>query len=238
MRETMRAIVTLCTVGLALVGGAMLLARSDLLRLQTVSVTAGGHVSEAQVRHLADLRDGASLLALDLDAAARGIRRHPWVADVTLRRVLPDRVDVVVTERAPAAVLVLDGLWLVDDAGVVIHRALPQELDLPYLTGLAPELAQEQPELAKRIVRDAIAILKQADGHAGLRPSLFSEVRFDARSGYSLALENGGEVILGFRPIEEPLAQLDTLAQNGVSLAEAPLRVDLGVAAQAIVSPL
>jgi cell division protein FtsQ len=238
MRETMRAIVTVLTGGLALAGGAVLFARSDLLRLRTVTVTAGAHVSEAHVRHLADLRDGASLLTLDLDAAATGIRRHPWVADVSLRRVLPDRVDVVVTERTPAAVLVLEELWLVDAEGVVIHRALPDELGFPYLTGLSPKLATAQPELARRIVRDALAILQKSEGHAGLQSPLFSEVRFDARSGYTLALENGGEVILGFRPIEEPLAQLDALAQNGVYLAGAPLRVDLGVATQAIVSPL
>ena len=226
----------------ALVGGLGWLALgSDVMRFRTLRVVGNERVSERQLRHLADLTSGVPLLLLDLDAATAGVSRHPWVAEAEARRVFPDTVVIQVRERQVRALVLLDGLYLVDTEGKPFRRADPDQLDHPIITGIPPALADEQPALARRIVQDALGILDAASGRAGLREDDISEVRFDAESGYMLALRNGAEVLLGF---QEPgssesgaFARLESLASRGVDLSR-PLRIDLGSPKMAVVSPL
>jgi cell division septal protein FtsQ len=63
----------------------------------------------------------------------------PWVAGVTLARVLPATVSVSIVERSPLAVARLgQQLYLVDDQGVIIDEFGPEyrEFDLPIVDGL------------------------------------------------------------------------------------------------------
>lgn len=222
---------------------------SDLLRYRELRVVGNARASEAALRHLADLPTGEPLLLLDLDGAVAGVSRHPWVKRATARRIFPDTVVLQVEERVPVALLLLDGLYLVDADGTPFRKADGADLDHPVVTGIPPELARADAPLARRIVADALALLEAIEGRAGLRRSAISEVRFDARAGYTLALRNGGEVLLGF---QEPapdggipgtegwsraLARLDHLAGQGVLLSR-PIRVDLGPARLAVVTPL
>ncbi len=246
MKHALRAVLTLLALVTAAIGATKALERTDLLRVKTVRIAvtspagAPTHVTEAHARHLADIPQRGSMLAVDVDRVAAGIARHPWVREASVKRDLPDVVDIAIIERTPAMVLVLDGYWLVDVSGTVIHAATPDEFDHPLLTGISPDFAEKQPEITRRIVRDALAILESCarTTHAGITPEKISEVNFSFTGGYKLVLRSGSEVVLGFRPHEEPLAQLDVLAHNGVDPVENRLRVDLAEPAQAVVSPL
>lgn len=229
-------IVGLSLAGVGVLGGVVwVVGFSDLLRYHTLRVVGSEHVSEVQARHLADIPEGTPLVAVDLDAVVAGVERHPWVASAEARRVFPDAVVVQVHERVPRAVLVLDGMFLVDADGVPFRRADALDLDRVLLTGLDPSLAEREPALARRIVHDGLALLDAAVATGELRESEISEVRFGARAGYTLALRNGGEILLGFRGADA-LANLSRLVAAGVDLTH-PHRVDLGMDHHAVVTP-
>ncbi len=237
----LRALRTPITVAATLTLAAGLcwaLLGSSHVRFRTLRLVGNQRVSETAVRHLASLEPGDPLVSLDLDGAVRNLERHPWIAEASARRAFPDTVVLQIRERQVRAVLASDGFWLVDRDGTVFHRATTDELDHPLLTGIPAEWLHTQPELARRVIGEALRSLDAAETVAGLPGTDISEVRFGARSGYTLALRNGGEILLGFRPPSDSLGQLALLAQNGVRAAERPLRIDLGSPSQAIVTPL
>lgn len=232
LRQLLVALLALGAVG----GGVWVFGFSELVRYREIRVVGNQRVSEVAVRHLADLPEGAPLVTLDLPHAVANIERHPWVAHATARRVFPDTVVIQVEERQVAALLLLDALYLVDTEGKPFRKADAQDLHHPLLTGISPDLAEREPALARRLIAEGLALLTAAQGHGGLRADDISEVRFDAGSGYTLALRNGGEVLLGFTG-PEALPRLDALATAGVDLSH-PHRVDLGLAKMAVVTPL
>jgi cell division protein FtsQ len=229
--------ILLSTTILASAGAAAwLLFVSPYARFRTLKVVGNHRATESALRHLANLPVGAPLATLDLGRAAENVAHHPWVASVEVSRSLPETVTLRIEERVPVALLSMDGLFLVDATGEAFARARAGELDLPVLTGLDDAVLATDPPLARRLVRDALAIVDAAAARGGIAQEAVSEVHFDARAGYSLGLRNGGEVLLGFSGADA-LDRLPLMAEAGLDLAR-PHRVDLGPRLLAVATPL
>lgn len=202
-----------------------------------VHVAGNLHASEATIRHLADLRPGTHLFTVDLNEIASKVERHPWVARVEVRRMLPSRVEVVVEEHQPAMLMALDRLWLVDADGQPFKQARGEQLDFPILTGLETQLTKTRPDLARAVVRGALRILDATEGHPKVGPATISELRFAERLGFIVVTRNGSELIVGFDDPSAALERLDRLVRAGLDLS-IPQRIDLDAGAVAIATPL
>ncbi len=233
-------------VGTSLLGGVFAtvvgllghqVATGEHWEVDEVSVAGNLRSSEAAIRHLADVPRGQHLLLVDLREIATRIEAHPWVRHVEVRRVLPSTIEVLVEEYEPAMLVTLDRLWLIDDAGRAFKQAHGEDLDLPILTGLDQELADQYPKLSSAVVQGALRILRDADGHPWVGPATISEVRFNARLGYTVVTRNGSELIVGFGSPADALSRLDRLLAAGLDLKK-PQRVDLDAGSVAIATPL
>ena len=78
------------------------------------------------------------MLSFDSRAAQDRIERLPWVERASIERVLPDRLEVRVSERSPSAVWRLgDRNFLIDKSGRVL-AAVPRDA-MPSLPRVAGE---------------------------------------------------------------------------------------------------
>jgi len=208
-----------------------------LPRVTELTVTGNDRASTVALRHLADVRDGASLLTVDLDAVVAGVTRHPWVASATVRRVLPDQLHITVTEHETAMLVLLRGLYRVADDGTVFARARSHELDLPVLTGLDPAVADDSPVAARGVIRQAQRTLSLLEDARALDLDQVSEVAFDLDLGFSLVLNNGSRILLGYRDPALQAGRLADLRAAGLDLSR-PHEVDLDLAGLALAMPL
>jgi cell division protein FtsQ len=174
------------------------------------------HVTEDEVRALLGVRLGDPLLAVDPDAVAAALTKHPWIASARVRRDLPATLAVDVVERRAIATALVGSLYLLDEAGRPFKRATPEEADgLPVLTGVTREQYAAMRATSEAVFRDGLALLEAyeaVDGPARpARPKL-SEVHVDPRSGFSLVLlDGGGEIRLGRGDFADKLARLDRI---------------------------
>ena len=116
---------------------AMLQAR--VLSVQHITVRGNSRLTEDDVMALVEDVRGENILQVDLEEYRRRVMDSPWIADVTLRRVLPATLDVAVVERKPLVTARLgDQLYLVDESGAIIDEFGTQyrDLDLPIVDGL------------------------------------------------------------------------------------------------------
>jgi cell division protein FtsQ len=194
------------------------------------------HSSAAELRHLANVRRDRPIWDVDLGGTVQGVMRHPWVASVEATRRWPDTVVIRVVEHRPVLLLQQGGLYYVNARAEVFKRARGSDLDYPVLTGLEPGLAQRNPEVARRILSDAIDLLEQVDRSGELLVDDLSEIRFHQQDGFSLVLRSGTELLLGFADASERLARLEKLRASGLDPRQ-PHRIDLAPATVALVSP-
>lgn len=183
----------------------------DALRIRAIRFEGLSRIPEEELRQLSPVREGDHVLFSDLSAMASALRRHPWIASVSIRRELPRALCVSVTERHAAALVELGGLYLVDDHGQVFKRAAPGDgLDLPLLTGISRDDWVARRTEVEPLLGGALALLARWSEHGLDRRAKVSEIHVDPDRGVTVyAGDEGMEVRLGVGDLPEKLDRLD-----------------------------
>lgn len=102
-----------------------------------VSITGHRYTNDADVFDALDLPNVATLWQLDLEAALARIERISWVDRAQISRLFPGALDIVITERLPAAIWARgDKRYLVDMTGRVLGAAPSvHSWNLPVVAG-------------------------------------------------------------------------------------------------------
>ena len=201
-----RAVVMLQVGGVAVLAVAALWAgyarvmASDRLKVGHVEVRGSRFLSEGEVRELLGPAVGENILGIDIDSLKGRLRSSPWVAEATVRRTLPDTLQVEIRERVPVALAEADGLYLMDGEGTLIELFGPRTagFDLPIVCGLSGIEGEARRDRAQR----AGALLRDL-GDLGAE---ISEVQFDEKGDLKVGLRGAGEVLrMGNPPYRKKL---------------------------------
>lgn len=124
--------------GAGIYGVSQWLCKSPFFTVTGVTINGCSRVSEETVLKLSGVKPDSNLLALDLDQMAETIEKHPWIESASISKKLPDRLEIVVRERVPVAMINLDALYLIDASGAVFKKISSNEqFDLPVITGVS-----------------------------------------------------------------------------------------------------
>ena len=146
---TMWAAVGLAGVWAAYDLGHFLLASPEmaLIHPDQVSLSGNHYVTRASVLEIFAADRSRSVLRIPIEKRRRELEAIPWVEQATVRRALPNRVEVEITERTPIAFLRDGGdMALVDVHGVILERPLSASFHFPVVTGIGADMPQEDRE--------------------------------------------------------------------------------------------
>jgi cell division protein FtsQ len=180
-------------VALVLVGGLWAgyskVMASERLKVDRVDVRGGHFLSEGEVREMLGPAVGENILGVDIDDLKSRLRASPWVADATVRRALPDTLEVEIQERVPLALAEVNRLYLMDGEGTLIELYGPRTagFDLPIVRGLAGLDAEAR---ADRATRAGVLL-----GDLGDLAGEVSEVQVEPSGELRLVLRGQGEVL-------------------------------------------
>ena len=237
-RRFSQKIVRWTATGLVLVGlvalGALLatrLVRAELLAVDRVVVQGHRRLSEAELDVLKGSVRGQSLLLLDLQQFRARVLDSPWVASVTVRRLLPSTLEVHIVEREPIAIARLgQQLYLVDGSGVIIAQYGPQhaEFDLPIVDGMASASEPRAGEKPGSMIDPARAqLVGRFMGALAARPELRKSVsQVDVSRDNNVAVLLDGDSTLLYLGDDQFVERLRTYLEIRPTLAERMSDVD------------
>jgi cell division protein FtsQ len=169
LRVTVWAAVGLASAGAAYEGGRFLLMSPEMaLRHPDQIGLEGNHYVTPESVRTVFLKDrGKSVLRIPIAERRRQLEAIPWVEQAAVRRVLPNRIHVEITERTPAAFL-RDGseLGLIDAYGVILERPLTGEFHFPVVTGLNRETPLEERHERMKLLSKFIEEIDSVKPHA------------------------------------------------------------------------
>ena len=182
--------------------------------LTQVSVTGYRYTLDSDIFDALGLGAARTMLSFDSRAAQNRIERLPWVERASVERVVPDRLEVRVSERSPSAVWRLgDRNFLIDKSGRIL-AAVPANA-MPALPRVAGEGA----------ATEAAQLHAALAGH----PSLLARMETAERVGgrrWVLRLADGGTVQLPAHGEAEAIGRaLRVAGARGPGTSEIDVRV-------------
>jgi cell division protein FtsQ len=164
--------------------------------IASVSLAGQKQVRREEIFATAGVTERTSLLFLDVEAARERLKSIPWIADASVRKLYPDRLQIVITEREPFALWQLDGKVSVISAdGTVLAGTVERHFSsLPFVVGKG----------AEKQARNILAVL---DRYPDLRDQVRASI-FVAERRWNLRLKNGLDIRL---PETDVYAALDRL---------------------------
>jgi len=185
------------------------------MRIATVSLSGQRQVSREAIFAAAGVTDHSSLLFLDVADARARLEAIPWIAEATVRKLYPDRLQITVTEREAFALWQMQGkvTAIAADGTVLSDKIEPRLATLPFVVGAG----------AAAKARDFLAVLDRF-------PAVRDQVRaaiYVAERRWNLRLKNGIDVRLPEADVEAALATLTRLDAEKKLLTRDVTSVDL-----------
>ncbi|HXX45433.1 MAG TPA: FtsQ-type POTRA domain-containing protein [Candidatus Acidoferrales bacterium] len=149
LRVTLWTAVGLAGAAAAYAVGNFLLTSPQMALIHPDQISVAGNriVAPENVREIFVVDRGKSILRVPIDKRRRQLEAIPWVEHATVRRALPNRIEVEITERTPVAFLREgDELALVDAHGVILDRPVAGDFHFPVVTGINSETPLEERE--------------------------------------------------------------------------------------------
>jgi cell division protein FtsQ len=220
-------VLTWGALGLLAYGGTSWLVARPWFALTTLEIkTPVKHVTEEQIRLVAERRVHGTFFTVDLERVRESMEKLPWVREARVERRWPDTLVVSLVEQEPVA------RWndnaLVNGEGGVFVAAVSDAL--PRLSG--PEDSSAEVVAAFRRYQAELAPL---DMH-------ISELRLSPRRAWWIHLDNGMQLALGRQQTDARLARfvmfyprlLDVQATPALSARPASVAAAATVAAPII----
>jgi len=119
----------------------------ELIHPDQVALSGNHYVEPPRVLEIFATDRGKSVLRIPLDDRRKQLESLPWIEQATVRRSLPNRVEVEIKERTPVAfVRESDDMGLIDAHGVILDRPLEGDFHFPVITGIGPDTSLDERE--------------------------------------------------------------------------------------------
>jgi cell division septal protein FtsQ len=196
---------------------------SPLLALREVVIEGCRRTSERDILSMTQLDRKPNILSIELVALRRKVEANPWIERAEIRRIFPNRISIRITERRPAAIILLDRLYYIDAHGVIFARVpKDHQIDHPILTGLHRDDFKDHPDQSWGLVSKGLRLIRLMEGREGLPQKNISEIHMDKAFGISIYTNDGAiEIKLGLDDYEAKWKRLERVWRH---LRERPFK--------------
>ena len=191
------------------------LANAAGFRINAVVVNGRKQLTQDDVLAIGSVNGRSSLLFLDAAALRDRLKADPWIADATVLKLYPGRLQIDLVERSPFALWQQNGrLSVIADDGVVLEPYVSRRfLSLPLVVGTGAETHA-------RDFLDTLARYPQV--HGVTRAAIFVGER-----RWNLRLKDGLAIRLPEHNVGDALAELSRLDSEDKLFSRDILAVDM-----------
>lgn len=165
-------------------------------KLRRVDVSGNKHLSDSEIKELAEVPAGVSVIRLPTATVTGNLRKSPWIKNATVNRRFLSRTALIdIEERKPLFVAPSgDAFVLVDNEGVVLESRTDSEVPYPLLQDLPAKPPKPGAAISSKSFANALACVKNLD--AKLRQSV-NIVSAPSVRGLTLWTRGGVEILYG-----------------------------------------
>jgi cell division protein FtsQ len=182
-------------------------------RVKEVEVEGGRKITKEALLSLTVMEGRPNLFSVKLKEVVKQIESHPWIEQVRVRKVFPNKILIQVEERKPMAIIQLEELYYIDTRGEIFSPVGEKdEYNYPYLTGLTRQVLEKDPVEAKHLISKALELLRVALQEKMPPLEEISEIHMEKAFGiHCFTKAEGVEVKMGWEDFREKLKRLSLI---------------------------
>lgn len=210
-----------------------------------IDLQTDGVIASEQLRRWAGVKNGQNLLALDLARVKHNLELVPFVQSISVERILPHTLRIRVTEREPAAQIMISRsrvgggieqvVYHLDADGWVMppldprQRALPQNQpeQLPLISGVKEAQVGHPVEMPQ--VKAALKLIDAFERSPMAGVTELRKIDVSAPEVLIATTGQGGEVTFGLTDFEQQLRRWHDIYDMGQKLSKAVATLDLAI---------
>jgi cell division protein FtsQ len=191
------------------------LANAAGFRITTVGINGRKQLSQDEVLAIGGVNGRSSLLFLDADTVRAKLKANPWIADATILKLYPGRLQIDIVERTAFALWQQNGrLSVIASDGAVLEPYVSRRfLNLPLVVGKGADVR----------AHDFLALL---DRYPQVR-SVTKAAIFVGERRWNLRLKDGLDVRLPENDVGNALAALSRLDKDEKLFSRDIVAVDM-----------
>jgi cell division protein FtsQ len=191
------------------------LANSAGFRITTVAINGRKQLSQDEVLAVGGVNGRSSLLFLDAATVRDKLKTNPWIADATILKLYPGRLQIDIVERSAFALWQQDGrISVISDDGAVLEPYMSRRfIALPLVVGKG----------AADKARDFLALL---DRYPQVRSATKAAIYVGERR-WNLRLKDGLDIRLPENDVGNALALLSKLDKDDRLFSRDIVSVDM-----------
>ena len=127
------------SVLLLLIGTIIFILTTPMFNIKNINISGIEHLTEEQVISLSELNKNENLFKNSKSKITSNIKQTPYVESVTIKRKLPDTIDIQIKERKRSYMLkFVNGYVYIDTQGYILEIS-EEKLELPIISGYKTE---------------------------------------------------------------------------------------------------
>jgi cell division protein FtsQ len=191
------------------------LANSAGFRITTVAINGRKQLSQDEVLAIGGVNGRSSLLFLDAATVRDKLKTNPWIADATILKLYPGRLQIDIVERTAFALWQQDGrLSVISEDGAVLEPYVSRRfVTLPLVVGKGADVK----------ARDFLALL---DRYPQVRAATKAAILVGERR-WNLRLNDGLDIRLPENDVGNALAMLSKLDKEDRLFSRDIVAVDM-----------
>jgi cell division protein FtsQ len=182
-------------------------------RVKEVEVEGGRKITKETLLSLTVMEGMPNLFSVKLKEVVKQLESHPWIEQVRVRKVFPNKILIQIEERKPMAIIQLEELYYIDTQGEIFSPVGEKDgYNYPYLTGLTRQVLEKDPVEAKRLISKAMELLRIVLQEKVPPLEEISEIHMEKTFGiHCFTRSEGLEVKLGWEDFKEKLRRLSLI---------------------------
>jgi cell division protein FtsQ len=197
---------------------------SVFFRITDIEIKGAEKYNAQQIQSVSGIKDGDNLIFIDKAAIAKSLSQNlPYLSEITVEKVIPNRIVIRVTESKPVAAIQYGGdWWIIDQKARVLEKTDTAGLSGKIrVTGLTPKAVGEglvvtvdkSDDTRLRYLTNILSALKDAglsDKVSALDVSNTAYVTLEWGAHFTVLFGNGENAPYKVERVTKIISQLDS----------------------------
>lgn len=170
---------------------------SGAFHISEIIVEGNVNISDEQIISFSGIKKGTNLFAISNKNIKNNTKENSYINDVEIKRILPDKIKLIVDERNIDYALQLANSYIYIDRQGYVLDILSEKLNVPIILGLTTDLSNmkennrlEESDLKKLNI--VIKIMETATNND--IANLITKIDISNEENYTIYLENEGKI--------------------------------------------